>query len=422
MGLQQATRQKVYDAFVVNGPVAAVDLAVFDRRTVRHVARELGEAGWLEVLPDGSWAAGPLVGHVLVFDVGWRHMRIALCDVHGRVLKTKRRTINLEPRHGAADSVKTIRERVHALTQEILEGGDPPLIVGATVVWPAAIPRDPNRPVRAGSRQRAWRNVDLRHLFADEINKSFRRTRLPVFFQNDADAQALGETYHGVGRGARNLLLIKICEGIGAGLVVDGHPYRGADGKAGEIGHVVPNLPEDWDKSTMTPASKRQTCTCGARNHLESYASSKAMIRELFDDSDQSSYESCIEQIVSRREEYAVQEVLERSGVIIGRTLWPLVQMLNPDRIVISAEPDDPTLFDNIRSSLKTGSQIDGERIKRATRPGRNEPAMSLRGGAQSAVREYLVPRLRHGILGEPWPDAAYEPPIPLAPKKQRFG
>jgi predicted NBD/HSP70 family sugar kinase len=403
MGLQRATRRKVYDAFLVNGPAATADPVAFDRRTMRHVAREL--AGWLEVLPDGSWAAGPRVGQVLVFDVGWRHMRIALCDVHGRVLKTKRRTINLEPRHGTADSVRTIRDRVRALTEEIVEGSEPPLIVGATVVWPAAIPREPSRPVRAGPRQRAWRNVDLRHLFSDEINKSFTRTRLPVFFQNDADAQALGEAYYGVGRGARNLLLIKICEGIGAGLVVDGHVYEGADGKAGEIGHVVPNLPEDWDESTATPTSKRQTCTCGSRNHLESYASAKAMIRELFDDSDPSSYEACIEQILSHRDEYVVQEVLERSGVIIGRTLWPSVQMLNPDCIIISAEPDDPTLFDTIRSSLRTGSQIEGERIKRAMPPSHNEPAISLRGGALSAVREYLLPRLRHGILGEPSPD-----------------
>jgi predicted NBD/HSP70 family sugar kinase len=419
MGLHQATRRKVYDAFVFDGPITPRKLAAFDRRTAQHVVRELGKAGWLQVLPDGGWAVGPAVGHVLVFDVGWRQIRLALCDAHGRVLKERRRPISLEPRHGNADSVKTLRSRVQGLTQELLEGNEALLIVGAMVVWPAAIPREPHRPVRAGLPQRAWRSIDLRQLFSDEINMSFTRARVPVFFQNDADAEALGEAHYGVGRGCRNLLLIKICEGIGAGLVVDGHVYEGADGKAGEIGHVVPNLPEGSEQAGAGRAPAK--CTCGSQDHLESYASARAMIRALVADSDPASYEACIGQILSRRDEFVVRDVLERSGVIIGRTLWPLVQMLNPDRIVISSEPDDPTLFDNIVSSLKQGAVIDGERISPGTRGAEGELGMSLRGGALSGIREYLVPRLRHGILGEPWPSIHDETPVALAtPRRPR--
>lgn len=417
MGLHQATRKKVYDALVWNGAMTPALVAAFDPRTARHVKSELGDAGWLQILADGSWAAGPAVGHVLVFDISWRQIGVALCDVHGTVLKHKRRLIALEPRQGNPDSVKTLRSRVHALTQEILEGSEPPLIVGATVVWPTAIPRDPRLPVRPGLRHRAWRNVDLRHVFSDEISKCFR-PRLPVFFQNDADAEALGETHYGIGRGCRNLLLIKICEGIGAALIVDGHVYEGADGKAGEIGHVVPNLPDEWVASARTPASRRQPCTCGSKNHLESYASTRAMIGELFPNSDRSSYAACVDQMISRRDEFAEREVLERCGTIIGRTLRPIVQMLNPDRIVVSAEPDDQTLFDNIVSSLT--QQIDGDRLTRKTRAVDGQPGMSLRGGALSATREYLLPRLRHGVLGEPWAKGHDDPPTVLSSLSKR--
>ncbi|QBI19707.1 ROK family protein [Egibacter rhizosphaerae] len=89
---------------------------------------------------------------------------------------------------------------------------------------------------------------------------------LPVVVDNDANVGALGEWLAGAGRGARFLLGVWLGTGIGAGLVLDGRPYTGAFGGAGEIGHVVVQRGGDL-------------CGCGRRGCLEAYAGRAAMER-----------------------------------------------------------------------------------------------------------------------------------------------
>jgi predicted NBD/HSP70 family sugar kinase len=64
-------------------------------------------------------------------------------------------------------------------------------------------------------------------------------TGLPVLLENDATAAALGERLYGAGRALRHFLLVYVGVGLGGGLILDGAPYKGAWGNAGELGHVV---------------------------------------------------------------------------------------------------------------------------------------------------------------------------------------
>ncbi len=64
-------------------------------------------------------------------------------------------------------------------------------------------------------------------------------TGLSVVVENDATAASVGERLHGVGRTLRNFCLVYFGRGLGLGVIIDGRPYRGAFGNAGEIGHVV---------------------------------------------------------------------------------------------------------------------------------------------------------------------------------------
>jgi glucokinase len=68
------------------------------------------------------------------------------------------------------------------------------------------------------------------------------RLGLPVYVDNDANAAILAEHRHGAARGADHALMIALGTGIGGGLVLDGRIYRGADGAAGELGHMVVDL------------------------------------------------------------------------------------------------------------------------------------------------------------------------------------
>ena len=94
------------------------------------------------------------------------------------------------------------------------------------------------------------------------------RLELPVHIDNDANLGALAEVTLGAGRNARHALYVQVSSGIGAGLIVDGRPYRGFNGVAGEIGHIAVD-----DTGPI--------CRCGNRGCLEMLASGPALTRVL---------------------------------------------------------------------------------------------------------------------------------------------
>ncbi len=74
---------------------------------------------------------------------------------------------------------------------------------------------------------------------------------LPALLQNDCDVAALAEARHGAGRGRKVVLYVTVGTGIGGGLVVDGHIYRGNGRAAAELGHLRPGLHADRPDQTV---------------------------------------------------------------------------------------------------------------------------------------------------------------------------
>jgi glucokinase len=102
-----------------------------------------------------------------------------------------------------------------------------------------------------------WENFPLKDHLRAALNA-------PAIVENDANAAAFGEWAHGAGLGCKSLFYITVSTGIGGGWVLDGRIFRGANGLAGEIGHlaVKPDGP---------------LCTCGKRGCLEALASGPAI-------------------------------------------------------------------------------------------------------------------------------------------------
>jgi glucokinase len=97
------------------------------------------------------------------------------------------------------------------------------------------------------------------------------KTGRPVVVDNDANVAALGEVTYGAAKGARDALMVTLGTGIGGGIVLAGEVLRGANGFAGEIGHI-------------TVQRGGPVCACGEHGHWESIASGNAlgrMAREL---------------------------------------------------------------------------------------------------------------------------------------------
>ncbi len=90
---------------------------------------------------------------------------------------------------------------------------------------------------------------------------------LPVAVENDVNLIALGEQFKGAGKGYDNFACVYVGTGIGGGLILNGRLFVGADGAAGELGHM-PIVPEGL------------LCTCGTQGCLEMYCSGKALARQ----------------------------------------------------------------------------------------------------------------------------------------------
>ena len=95
----------------------------------------------------------------------------------------------------------------------------------------------------------------------------YRRLRLPVVVENDANASAWGERRFGAGRGEDHLVVVNLGTGIGGAVVLDGVLQRGRFGVAGEFGH-------------MQVVAGGHRCECGNRGCWEQYASGNVLVRE----------------------------------------------------------------------------------------------------------------------------------------------
>jgi glucokinase len=162
--------------------------------------------------------------------------------------------------------------------------------------------------------------------------------QLPAIVENDANAAAVGEMWQGAGRRYSHLVCVTLGTGVGGGIILDGKLWRGVDGSAGEIGHI------GVDPFAGVP------CTCGSRGCLEVYASATAIVRMTRET--QPRYPTSIlhkvDTLTSQKiyeaglqgDELAL-EVLRRMGVYLGIGLASLVNLLNPEIIVIGGGVSD---------------------------------------------------------------------------------
>lgn len=154
----------------------------------------------------------------------------------------------------------------------------------------------------------------------------------PVILENDANAAAIGELWRGAGQGYRTLICVTLGTGVGGGIILDGKPWRGVDGSAAEIGHI------GVDPFAGVP------CMCGSRGCLEVYASATAIVRMtrearprypnsiLHNTEDLTSQK--VYQAGKEGDELAI-EVFRLMGVYLGIGLASLINVLNPEIVVI---------------------------------------------------------------------------------------
>lgn len=268
-----------------------------------------GEAASSGGRPPARVAFDPSARVLIAVDLGATHGTTAVCDLAGRILASRRTETPitagpLEVLGWATSVAQELLIEVGRQTHEIVGVG-----IGVPGPVEHATGRPTNPPIMAG-----WDRFDIPGFIAETFP-------VPVLVDNDVNLLALGEQ-HASWPHIDDLVYIKVSTGIGAGIIAGGVLQRGAQGSAGDIGHVqVPrsrDLPRDADDE----------------RDLEAIASGPAIAKWL---SSQSIPAEGLEDVLSlvRSSHPVAIEATRQAGRHVGEVLATLVNLLNPTVIVI---------------------------------------------------------------------------------------
>lgn len=186
-------------------------------------------------------------------DVGGTNLKAGLVDEQGNILATQKMKI------ASVSDQQSLAWTLVSVTQELAKTVGVPLdqVASVGVGVPGAVE------IRSGSIlytcNLPLRNVPIRKLFHGYLST-------PLYVENDANCAALAEYFVGAGRNSKRFVTITLGTGIGGGIVHNGKIYHGANGMAGEVGH-------------MSIVHHGEPCPCGRQGCWERYASASALKR-----------------------------------------------------------------------------------------------------------------------------------------------
>ncbi|MEH2135895.1 ROK family protein [Nostoc sp.] len=265
---------------------------------------------------------------ILALDFGGTKLAAALVNIGSRKwLRYERR---LSPANADAS---TDLEIMRSLIYSLLEDAKPAAI-GVSFGGPVDASTGT---VRLSHHVAGWENIPLKGLLEDEFGVS-------VSVDNDANIAALGEHRFGAGQGYDSLFYITVSTGVGGGWILNGQPWRGAGGMAGEIGHIV-----------VDPAGP--VCLCGKRGCVERLASGPYMaqnVREILENEPQrrgglrdgevlrslvgDDLTLLTGQLVSEAAtagDDLAKEVLHKAAWALGVGIGNVANLMNPQRFVL---------------------------------------------------------------------------------------
>jgi len=273
---------------------------------------------------------------LLAATVDTTHTTVTVTDLAGRTRAEEDIPVRV------ADGPDRTLEAIASSARGLLEATGTPLgrVGGLGISVPGPVDPDTGRPSQPPIMP-GWDAYPIPEHLHDALG-------VPVLVANDADAAALGEqrTTH---PGSRSLCFLKVSSGIGAGIVIGGRVYRGADGGAGDIGHVKIAGRDD------------ATCQCGARGCLAAVASGHAVARALTELGKPATSGSDVGRYLSAGDADAAR-LTQAAGRVMGEVVATVVSLLNPAEVVVGGVLASPPLITGVREALYPRS------LPRATR------------------------------------------------------
>lgn len=320
-----------------DGPLSRTELAAglnYSRASITSVINNLLALQILQEVGQGKSAGGrpPLLldfndkfGYVAGVDIGATSIDIALADFQGHILE--RRAESCDVRVGPGPLLSSVVEMIQGMLD--YRGLAPDQLVAAGVGVPGPVEFSEGV-LSAPPLMPAWEGYPIR----DFLTEYFPMTRVVV--DNDVNILAKGEQQAGAGRGIDNFLFVKVGTGIGCGIIANHNIYRGSDGCAGDVGHICVDY-------------NGPVCHCGNPGCLEFMAAGPAIAKQGI-----AGIRAGESKFLSRRMEEnggtltavdigdaaaagdrLANEIIRRSGRMIGGVLAGLVNFFNPRVIVI---------------------------------------------------------------------------------------
>ncbi|HEV2379507.1 MAG TPA: ROK family transcriptional regulator [Terriglobia bacterium] len=326
---------QVLQAIYSEGSASQAGLAEKSRMTpsyVSTVVAELRRRGLVQEAGRSPSRAGrrrvllqvkPDLGHLIGIRLGRVNTRVVVTDFLGKVLSFKK--LPTEPQRGERHVFGLIDREVRGILEhdQLVKGigiavsGVIDRAKGSIIFWP---------------RLRGWTDVPLKQIAEEKYG-------LPVVVEDNVRTMALAEQRFGAANGYSNFVYLVVSMGIGAAIYVNRQLYLGADNLAGELGHT-------------TIDERGDLCSCGNRGCLEVYASGWAIIKRSKAALQQGVHSGLaklvekepdrltIENVVAAakgRDRFA-QTVLWEAGLHLGTGLATIVNLLNPEALVLGGE------------------------------------------------------------------------------------
>lgn len=312
LGLTRSTLSELTAALLEDG------LVIEDGGPVVH-SRGGRPGSGLRLNPSGAAFLGAELGN--------DHITVVALSLNARELVRLREPIDSDP------DVEAVVARLAGLVRRaIRKAGDAAAgVQGLGVSVPGMLGQD-------GTvfwlPQLGWHDVDLQGLLEKALG-------IPVCLDNDANAAALAELYFGEAADSADLLYLMLDIGIGGGLIADRSLYRGAGGRAGEVGHI-----------RLDPSGP--PCRCGGVGCFEVVAGKQALLRY---DHDAGGMASSADEVLAHAaaDDAAARAAVGRWMYWLGRGVASAVYLLDARRIVLggSLAVQVPTLAEDLSAVLR---------------------------------------------------------------------
>lgn len=313
-------RAQILNRLRIQGSASRADLArqtgltrstisrIVDELTEEKLVHEIAENQNLKGRPGTLLTLNPLGGSAIGIEIGVHFISIMLTDFISTPIWHERKEIG-----DSTDPETYIAQAEILISKAITIAGQNHLPVKGIGVAVWGMVNQLTHKIHFAPNLH-WHDISIE----ERWNKLFN---IPVIVENDANVAALGEYYFGNGKKIEDFIYLSMDIGVGAGIISNGHLFRGAIGYAGEIGHI-----------TIDPDG--ELCNCGKRGCLETKIGRKVIVDRYKNLAHIDSID--LEKIIQRGQagDPIARKIFEEAGESIGIGISSAVNLLNPSMII----------------------------------------------------------------------------------------